>query len=1422
MIDHAIVSFQKILSLIFLSVVLTAGSFSCKAIASGSPQKTSDLFAKKNLVAWCIVPFDGKQRGPKERAAMLNRLGIGKLAYDYRAKHISSFDAEMRALKKHGIELTAWWFPTTLNDEARLILSVLQRHRIKTQLWVTGWGGPKSADQQMEWVKQEANRIRSIAVAANRIGCKVGLYNHGGWFGEPENQIAIIRELKLKNVGIVYNLHHGHSQLKRFPQLLKKMLPYLYAINLNGMNGSEGHSKEKILPIAAGDRDLSILNTIYRSGYKGSIGILNHTNHDAEKRLQDNLDGLDWLKQKLDGKPVGKKPTYRTWKRPVRQQVKSVRPFPENRVRDFYAKQAQFYLKSKKPLPEILAEFPGLDGGSFGHWGQNPEADNYDYALNEVDLGGLIAQVIKHDGGLTTKAVAMRIGKRGKNTAMFDPLKLSFAAVWRGNLVKWSAGRYGITSGVKPAGETVIDFGSANWQIPTNVTSRYLGFYRHNKRVVFRYRIGQAEVLDHFWETDGVFTRSLSIEGKLPANTFLKLFESKKNKFPIRLDEHHRIARWKHRNRNLEVRLRTKSYQVKLVATADGLSLKFGDGSLEKPVHIEMRIGEAGATPHKQNTLKYPSLKSITQGGAPQWAQQIVTTKGQLGVSDGPYAIDTITIPYRQLNPFRTPMRIGGFDFLPDGRAAVCTLMGDVWLVDGIDDSLQKLTWKHIAAGLHQPLGLVVQDGKILVLGRDQITRLHDTNADDEIDFYECVTNDFPTNGGNDFALTLHQDRNRNLYWFTRSAQFGMTKFQPKGKPESIATGLRGTNGTGVSNDGRIVLATAQEGSWTPASAIFEVGNGSYHGFQGPRKEFDPYGYQMPLCFIPRGIDNSCGDIAFVPNDKRWGPLAGKIIGTSFGYCQHYMILRETIGSHVQGGVVPLPGEFLSGAHRSRFNPNDGQFYVAGTDGWQSYAKENGSLQRVRYVGGNLFLPIAVETYENGLKVQFNSRIDPKSVRLENVFCQQWNLLYSSAYGSAEYSVKSPGRRGHDPVMVKSEHLLDDGKSVFVEIPHLHPVMQFHLHMQLRTENGTAFSPDLYYSIFHLRPPFDSFEGYTHIERKKRYPTFPIAKKYPRDARLVAQDRLGQVLAGVVPVDINAIAGLQYEPRRLRVPPGRRIALTVHNTDPSMSHNFVLVQHDRLEPISNQSMMLAADPSSIAKHYVPDDPGVICMSPILAPGNQYTIYFDSPRKKGAYPFLCTFPGHWKVMRGVLYVADKNDELPTETESQIPVRHFVRMWKLSDLANEADHLEKRSLIRGRNMFQTVGCNKCHLVAGQGTNLGPDLTKISERFRGHKLLKQILEPSSEINKKYQSYVIVTDAGKVVTGLLVKEEHDKVHIMPNPLKPKEITVVQRSEIEEMKPSKLSTMPKGLLMTLSKEEILDLLAYLESARRTNASGGK
>ena len=1127
-----------------LFYALTIG---CHLLATeDKSQEIPENLKKENLVPWCIVPFDASKRNTEERAKMLVRLGLKRSAYDWRAQHIQEFEEEILEYKKHGIEFFAFW---NVHEKA---FELFQKYKIHPQIWKT-LHSPKSGTQE-EKIKSAKDAMTPLAKRTAEIGCKLGLYNHGGWGGEPENLVAVCKALRVEghdHVGIVYNWHHGHGRIEEWKQDLELMLPYLHCLNLNGMNTG---AQPKILELGKGEHERTMLKVVLDSGYNGPVGILDHQNQvDAEDSLQANLTGLDTLLGKMNSL----------------KRKNGTLPFPHNRLRHFYRTQAQsFIAQEDRNYSRTLKPFPGLDGGGWGHWGQNPESNNTDTRLNEMDFGGVLMQATNHAEGWANKGVSVQAGNY---SAVFDPEKFCFVDAWEGGLPEWGSRRYGITSGVKAKGKKVGGFPSGKWTFPEKMGAKYLGFYKAKGRTVFGYRIGKTEIYEWI-DGKGELTYHRLIQGKLP----------------------------------------------------EGVAFTGNDFIRESSIS---------------------DLIELLQPAEAQWSDKAVITKGKLGKAHphSPYVIDTLTVPYRDLNPYKTPMRIGGVGVFSDGRIAVCTIMGDVWLVDGVDDSLDKLVWKRFASGLNQPLGLVISDDLIHVIGRDQLTRLHDMNQDGEADFYECLTNEFPTARGNSFALTLHQDDQDRFYWFTRSSQFGMTRFTPGSKPEAIATGLRGCNGTGVSPDGSIVFAMPQEGSWQPASGIFEVGNGSYHGFFGPKPEFGKHGYQMPLCFLPRGIDNSSGDIVFVPGDERFGPLAGKMIGTSFGYCEHYLVIREVMkDGKVQGGVVPLPGEFLSGAHRGAFSRKDGHLYLVGTDGWQSYAQENGSLQRIRWTGKDMMIPESVETHKNGLIIRFNDFIDPNSLDLDNAFAAQWNYLYSGAYGSPEYSVRNPGITGHDPVKIRSLHALKDGKSIFVEIPQLHPVMQFHLYLEMKTRNGHAFTPDLYYSIFQQDKEFTDFPGY-RATAKKKWNDFPHPDESPVDPRLLAQEAQAKivgdekVLAAIEQVELDAIAGLQYAQKELRVKAGAKVALTFRNLDPSMPHNVAIVEPDRLTAIMDASMKLAASPEGLAKHYVPEDKGVIALSPVLQSGNSYVMYFRSPRTPGVYPYLCTYPGHWQVMQGKLIV-----------------------------------------------------------------------------------------------------------------------------------------------------------------------------------------
>ncbi|PAW91048.1 MAG: hypothetical protein B9S33_00990, partial [Pedosphaera sp. Tous-C6FEB] len=270
------------------------------------------LFARTNLVAWCIVPFDSKKRGPAERAEMVAKLGFTKVAYDWRQEHVAQFEQEILEYQKHKLDYFAFW---SQHDEA---YRLFEKHRLHPQIWVM-MGSP-AAPTNEERVQLAAKNLLSVVERTRKAGCQLTLYNHGGWAGEPENMAAVAKVLREQHgaahVGVVYNLHHGHDHLDRFPAALKTMLPYLHCLNLNGMVAGGDKKGQKILPLGAGDLDLKLLQIIRDSGYRGPIGIIGHTNDDVEQRLQDNLDGLDWLLPQLDGKPPGPKPKFRTHNAP--------------------------------------------------------------------------------------------------------------------------------------------------------------------------------------------------------------------------------------------------------------------------------------------------------------------------------------------------------------------------------------------------------------------------------------------------------------------------------------------------------------------------------------------------------------------------------------------------------------------------------------------------------------------------------------------------------------------------------------------------------------------------------------------------------------------------------------------------------------------------------------------------------------------------------------------------------------------------------------------------------------------------------------------------------------------------------------------------------------------------------------------------
>jgi putative heme-binding domain-containing protein len=167
---------------------------------------------------------------------------------------------------------------------------------------------------------------------------------------------------------------------------------------------------------------------------------------------------------------------------------------------------------------------------------------------------------------------------------------------------------------------------------------------------------------------------------------------------------------------------------------------------------------------------------------------------------------------------------------------------------------------------------------------------------------------------------------------------------------------------------------------------------------------------------------------------------------------------------------------------------------------------------------------------------------------------------------------------------------------------------------------------------------------------------------------------------------------------------------------------------------------------------------------------------------------------------------------------VKARAFVKDWKMEDLLGSLEEAGKdRSFERGKEVYEATQCLLCHKFGAEGGAIGPDLTAIAARFSRRDILESIVDPSKVVSEQYQAMLIRTTDGRVFDGRIVEEDGQKVVVHPNQLVPDKVTL-KKSDIERRQPSKVSPMPASLVNVLTKDEILDLLAYVESGGKKEA----
>ncbi len=910
------------------------------------------------------------------------------------------------------------------------------------------------------------------------------------------------------------------------------------------------------------------------------------------------------------------------------------------RLYDFYARQADFYL-SGAPEPDILPAFPGLDGGRYGHWGKNPHMDKSDNIWNTMDTGTVIGGIIDFEDYYVKKGVIVHLGGSAKMSCVFDPETLSYPEAWTGGFVKFPTLRWGLIGTMQPQSDSTQPIANLlAWSFgppgDPETDTVYKGYYRHQDMVAFHYQVQGAEILDHPFqlESQGInaFARAIEI-GPHSKPLELKLGPSfSTSKMSIKRLAETTVASFTSEDENLSIAIATNSDLNSFNPTIDSagqvvVHFEPTESTYLLHAYVFKPPKNSKAIDFLFGNEKVESLSHFREGGPSQWPIEL-PLRGSRSPSEFAYAIDNLPVPLG--NPYLSPMFLTGLAFKGNGDAFVTTFFGDIWRVQGINESLDRVSWRRVASGLHQPLGIEVFNDQIFVIGRDQITRLSDLNQDGEFDAYFCFFNKFETSkGSHDYYTGLQVDSLGNLYFGGRNK--GVYRVSHDGKNiAGLASGIRNPNGLSVTPGGRVYTAP-QEGQWTPSSMIIDVSKGGFYGYLKHQDERD---IDLPLAYIPRGIDNSTGGQTFI-DSTRFGPLNKKLISFSYGYGTHYLVLRdERVKGQSNGAIVPLRGEFLSGIHRGRINPLDGQLYAVGSRGWGTYAQYDGAFHRIRYTGKEFKEPVGFKVFANGIRIDFETPLDKASINTPgHFFAQQWNYRYSMGYGSPEYSVKHPDQFGHDRIIIQSAHLTNDNRSVFLEIPDLEPVAQLHLRLQLGFSDGSQSRTQLFCTISDLGTPFEDVPSLNPVLIEKAQILKPIIQEHVFVPQKRPTEEAG--LPGRL-IYLTAQAGLKFSMSSISAKAGERITLTLSNED-LMPHNWVLANQGHYQAIGELSDRMLGDPSALDRGYVPESPHVLASIGIVNPDEQVTITFNAPPSPGSYVYLCSYPGHWRAMRGTLFV-----------------------------------------------------------------------------------------------------------------------------------------------------------------------------------------
>jgi len=612
------------------------------------------------------------------------------------------------------------------------------------------------------------------------------------------------------------------------------------------------------------------------------------------------------------------------------------------------------------------------------------------------------------------------------------------------------------------------------------------------------------------------------------------------------------------------------------------------------------------------------------------------------------YQIDQIYIP-KEIN-----LEVGGLAFNDKSQLGVSTRRGEIWLI--LNPENPKSQYVRFAHGLHEPLGLLYQEGSFFCNQRGELTQLKDEDGDNQADIYKTITK-WDLNGNYheySYGPVLLPDGQMlvtlNLGWVGHGESGSkwrgwMVKVNQDGEVTPYATGLRSPAGFNVNSEGDIFY-TENQGDWVGSGRMTHLELGDFSGNPAglrwssekgspvnlkvedidDTKNLSLYEYQnevegvkAPSVWFPHTLMGiSTSDISFF-SDKM-GPFEGQMVVGDQGHSKIMRVFQEKVNGVYQGVCFPFREGFASGVLRIINNPKNNAFYVGQTNrGWGSTGQSSYALERISWTGKIPFEIKTIKVHPEGFLLAFTQPLNEvKAKMISSYKVTDFTYSYHHFYGS---DVQNKENRD-----ITDIYLSEDGLSVLLKIDQFRKGYIY----EIKTPGilNKLDQPLLHdFGYYTLNEIPDGKSNYT-----EKNTATSIRKKISVKHITVEPETWFNKID--VTIEIGTAPGLKFDRSNINIVAGSKVKLTFNNND-DMPHNFLLIAQNKGDEVGIAATKLGLDGAALS--YVPETEAVIAHTSLLAPHEIESIYFTAPTVPGPYPFLCTFPGHYLTMRGVLIV-----------------------------------------------------------------------------------------------------------------------------------------------------------------------------------------